>query len=145
MRCSVLLLASTIATALFAEASGDWELVVRPPQPTDGVTLYWVGLRNSSVAERAVCALGVTYLYDRRGGDTVGVPAENYPGTRSAHPCEATEAHLVLPGETYFVRVAVPHLKDAATPRVRFEISAEEACVAAVGCSDRPFIALQQR
>jgi hypothetical protein len=143
-RCAVFVLWALAASASGGKSEG-WGLVVRPCNSGGPERLYWIGLRNTSGEPRAFCQLGVTYMFDLRNGNTVAEPVDQYPGVRSPHPCAAGQGHLVLPGETHFVRVAVPVRKEAAVaPHVRFEVTAEETCVEAGECEAGPLIILQQ-
>lgn len=123
-------------------ASNDWQVVVRPVQSTiSNPGLYWVGLRNNAVSPRAFCVLGVRVTHELADGSLTDQPSAEYPTVGSPHECAATLGHLVLPGETYFVKVRVVPPRNAVTRgTVRFRIVAEETCVDAEPCLHRSII-----
>lgn len=120
--------------------SKGWDVVVRPISAggAEAAKWYWVGLKNMSGVPRAFCALGVRFIYDLQDGSTVDEPSDEYPGEGSAHPCSPALGHLLLPGETYFVRVQpeLPKVRELGLP-VRFKITGEEVCVDIAPCKQR--------
>lgn len=131
------------ATSSSMPLSTNWEVIVRPYQveTTERERLYWVGLRNRAVTPRAFCLLGVRYTYDLEDGSLVDQPTNEYPSVGSPHPCAAAVGHLVLPGETHFVKIRVALPKEA-EPRggIHFRITAEETCADADPCRHTPII-----
>lgn len=152
MRVSTLALAFVLVVHGAAGKStplpSDWEVVVRPYQAatTESEKFYWVGLRNKALTTRAFCLLGVRYSYDLEDGSLVDQPTKEYPSVGSPHPCAAAVGHLVLPGETHFVKVRVALPKEA-EPRgaVRFRITAEETCADREPCKHTPIIASEEK
>jgi hypothetical protein len=88
----------------------------------------------------------VRYSYDLPDGSTIDEPTVEYPGVGSPHHCAATMGHLVLPGETYFVKVRVSPPKHAMTVRaVRFRVTGEETCTEYESCEHKPIFASETR
>lgn len=123
-----------------------WVVIVRPirADTIGNERLYWVGLQNDTATPRAFCVLGVRYKYDLQDGSSVDQPTTEYPTVGSPHPCASQMGHLVLPGETYFVKVRVPPLENAAKDgKIQFWITAEETCGFEEACRHSPIIALE--
>ena len=142
-----LIVASCIAVGMTAGASlpvsNDWQVIVRPLQSgTTNAGLYWVGLRNNTARPRAFCVLGVRFTLQLKDGSLVDHPSTEYPSVGSPHQCAPTIGHLVLPGETHFVKVRVVPLRNAETRgSVSFRVIAEETCVDAEPCPHRSIFA----
>ncbi len=121
-------------------ASNDWQVIVRSFQ--SGATnagLYWIGLRNNAASPRAFCVLGVRFTYQLADGSLVDRPSTEYPSVGSPHQCAPTIGHLVLPGETHFVKVRVVSPRNADPRRApSFWVVAEETCVDEQPCTHRP-------
>lgn len=137
-----------VVTAVFLSSIAttsdiNWELVVRPAQVEVGrSTRYWVGIRNITQSQRALCRVGVNYIYDLPDGGQVSEPSREYPTSGSFHSCGVSGGHLVLPGETYFVKVEVSQPQGARAP-VRFSVKAEEACAYEGMCTPQEFSLVQ--
>jgi hypothetical protein len=129
------------------EGSAPWTVAIRPSPRGAGEdsAFFWIGLRNDTAAARAFCRLGITYLFDVQNGDTVLESPPDYPVEGAAHPCTEDRGHLVLAGETHFVRVSV-ELPDEALPEpnLRFQVTAQEACVEREPCDHGAIIVLQR-
>lgn len=141
-------LACAFASGGSSQASGGWDVVVRPfkADTAQRVRLYWVGLRNSASQPRAFCLLGVRYSYDLVDGSSVDQPTIEYPSVGSPHHCAATIGHLVLPGETHFVKVQVSLPGDAKIRgAVRFRVTAEETCTEGDSCEHGPILASEAK
>lgn len=136
--CSLLLSVGEVSVP----ASSRWAVVSRPVAGAtpDGVRLYWVGLRNNANEARAFCLLGVTYSYELLDGTAVDQPTVEYPNVGSPHSCAPTMGHLVLAGETHFVKVQVALPKDVRRRIVKFRITAEETCAETDPCRHRPIL-----
>lgn len=128
------------ALAETSVVSKGWSVTVRPISDggADQAEWYWVGLRNEGPTPRAFCALGVRYVYDLPDGTTVDEPTVEYPEVDSPHPCDLSAGHLLLPGETYFVRVRPERsrLKAGRVP-IRFWITADEVCAGVEPCKKK--------
>ncbi|MET0556096.1 MAG: hypothetical protein ABW221_23860 [Vicinamibacteria bacterium] len=120
----------------------DWTVVARPFR-ADGAgeeRFYWIGLRNATDSARAFCTLGVSYEYDLPDGATVMQSTVEYPSVGSPHRCDPSIGHLVLPGQTHFVKVSIsPAARADGRRGVRFSITGEQACVDSRPCA-RAFI-----
>jgi hypothetical protein len=127
-----------------AQASDElWRLVIRQydvplvarPRPS----VFWVGLKNTGNAPRAFCGLGVEYSYETADGTIWGQSTEQYPVVGSPHRCSSSwePGHLVLAGDTHFVKVRVPLPPEAVPGTLRISIVAEETCVTTERCEHR--------
>ena len=148
MKVSTRALACVLVVHAAAQAStnlpNEWEVIVRPYQAdtSEREKHYWVGLRNNAATLRAFCLLGVSYSYELEDGSLVDQPSDEYPTVFSPHPCSDAMGHLVLPGETHFVKVRVVLPKQAELRgAVRFRMSAEETCVDDIPCKRAPIFA----
>lgn len=132
--------------SLRAEApQRSWQVVVRPFDTTGRPTWVWIGLRNRTDKPRAFCRLGVTYGFDLPNGDTRFESPPEYPSRGSPHPCGLDDGTLVLPGETHFAKIRLVLPADALVKKgIRYEITAEEACVADNDCRHSPIVVMQE-
>lgn len=119
------------------ENAAPWAMVVRPYETDvrEAPRLFWIGLKNLTDTPRAICRFGVTYVFDLPNGETLFRSVEEHPAIGSPHACPADAGHLILPGDTHFIKVRITLPADFLRANgVRFEVTADETCVADRDC-----------